>query len=97
MLTKTGMFDRGITHDGMARGLTLAEVAELVDLLGIPWPSQKSPQRPARGDKSAVAAGRQATCWICPKEGRRPHSMARLEKVTTVSYTHLTLPTICSV
>jgi hypothetical protein len=51
LLTKIGVYDRGITHDGKARALTPAEVAELVDLLGVPWPPQKSPQGPPPGGK----------------------------------------------
>lgn len=39
-LTEIGVFDLGMTHDGKARALTRAEVAELVGLLGVPWPPQ---------------------------------------------------------
>jgi hypothetical protein len=49
LLTQIGVYDSGITHDGNARALSPAEVAELVDLLGVPWPSQKSPQGPPPG------------------------------------------------
>lgn len=52
LLTEIGVFERGITHDSKARLLSPAEVAELVDLLGVPWPSLKNPQGPARTDKA---------------------------------------------
>lgn len=52
LLTEIGVFDRGITHDNKVRALTPAEVAELVDLLGVPWPSLDNPQGPPRGDKA---------------------------------------------
>ncbi|MBA2303641.1 MAG: hypothetical protein H0W08_13525 [Acidobacteria bacterium] len=52
LLTNIGVFDRGISHESNARPLTPVEVAALVDLLGIPWPSLENPQGPPRGDKA---------------------------------------------
>ena len=43
LLGKVQLFSSGITHDGHARSLTPAEVAELVDLLGIRAQFMKSP------------------------------------------------------
>lgn len=52
LLTEIGVFERGITHDSNGRLLTPAEVAELVDLLGVPWPSLENPQGPQRRGKA---------------------------------------------
>jgi uncharacterized protein YijF (DUF1287 family) len=52
LLAEIGVFGRGITHESNARPLTSAEVAELVGLLGIPWPSLENPQGPPRRDKA---------------------------------------------
>lgn len=52
LLAEIGVFARGITHDTQSRLLTSAEVAELVDLLGVPWPSLENPQLPPRRDRA---------------------------------------------
>jgi hypothetical protein len=43
LLGKIQLFSSGITHEGHARSLTSAEVAELVDVLGIRSQFMKSP------------------------------------------------------
>lgn len=51
LLAKIGVAARGLTSGEYFRQLTPAEVAELVNLLGIPWPPPENPPGTPRPDR----------------------------------------------